>query len=32
MHGPYAQWVISQAIQNRIPYVVPWLVSATTPS
>ena len=32
MHGSYAQWVISQAIQNRMPYVVPRLVSATTPS
>jgi len=32
MHGCYTQWVIGQAIQNRIPYTVPRLVSATTPS
>ena len=32
MHGSYAQWVISQAVQNRMPYAVPRLVSATTPS
>ena len=32
MHGPYAQWVISQAIQNRMPFTVPRLVSSTTPS
>jgi hypothetical protein len=31
LHGSYIQWVISKAIQNKMPYTVPRLVSTTTP-